>query len=45
MLTPRERAAGAFSAALAQGCSRVLGAEGMVEMPDTRLAYVRSAER
>jgi len=29
MLTPRERAAGAFSAALAQGRSRVLGADGM----------------
>jgi hypothetical protein len=45
MLTPRELAAGAFRAALAQGRSRVLGVDGMVEITDTRLANVRSAER
>jgi hypothetical protein len=45
MLTPRERAAGAFSAALAQGRSRVLGTDDMVEITETRLANARSAER
>jgi hypothetical protein len=45
MLTPRELAASAFSAALAQGRSRVLGADDMVAITETRLANVRSAER
>ena len=45
MLTPRERAAGAFNAAMAQGRSRVMGADDMVAITATRLANVRSAER
>jgi hypothetical protein len=45
MLTPRELAAGAFSAALAQGRGRVQGTDGMVEITDTRLANAKSAKR
>jgi len=45
MLTPRELAAGAYSAALAQGRSRVLGTDDMVEITEARLANAGSAER
>jgi tRNA/tmRNA/rRNA uracil-C5-methylase (TrmA/RlmC/RlmD family) len=45
MLRPRARAAGGFSAALAQGRSRVLGTDGVVEITEARWANVKSAER
>ena len=45
MLTPRERAAGAYSAALAQGRSRVIGADSMAEVTQARLVTAQTAER
>ena len=45
MLTPRERAASAYAATLAQGRGRLHGADAMVDVTDARLAYVRAAER
>ena len=47
MLTPRERAAGAYAAALAQGRGRIQGIDDtdMVETTDARLANVRAAQR
>ena len=45
MLTPRERAAGAYAAALAQGRSRVIGATSMVDVTEARLKTARTAER
>lgn len=47
MLTPRERAAGAYAAALALGRGRIQGVDDadMVEITDARLAHVRAAQR
>ena len=46
MLTPRERAAGAYAVALAQGRGRIHGADAsMVVVTDARLANVQAAQR
>ena len=45
MLTPRERAASAYQAALAQGRGRVLGADNMVVLTEERLVNVEGAQR
>jgi hypothetical protein len=46
LLTPRERAAGAYAAALAQGRGRIHGADAsMVDVTEARLANVRAAQR